>query len=240
MQQAGPPSQVTPEHRRPAPAAGTGPGPYAATRAAYDAVAAAYAARFRTELADQPLDRAVLAAFAELVTAAGGGAVADLGCGPGAVTAHLHGLGLDVAGLDLSPGMVAEARRAHPHLRFEVGSMAALDLPAGGLAGIVSWYSIVNTPTEDLPAVFAEFARVLAPGGELLLACQVGDARRHGTEWLGSAVDLTLFLRPAEQLAALLAGAGLDVHGQVLRRPAGPAEGAPRVCLLARRPASPR
>ncbi|MGW6474472.1 class I SAM-dependent methyltransferase [Streptomyces nigra] len=56
------------------------------------------------------------------------GSGADLGSGPGAVTAHLHRLGLTVFGVDLSPGMVALARRAHPALRFHVGSMKDVDL----------------------------------------------------------------------------------------------------------------
>ncbi|HEV7871099.1 MAG: Methyltransferase type 11 [Modestobacter sp.] len=210
------------------------PGSAASTRAAYDAIAADYAAEFGSDLADQPLDRAALAAFAELVSAAGGGAVTDLGCGPGHVTAHLDRVGLDVTGIDLSPGMVAEARRAHPHLVFEVGTMTGLALADGSQAGVVSWYSIVNIPTDDLPVVFAEFARVLAPGGQLLLACQVGDAVRHAPEWLGHTVDLQLYLRPAEQVVALLAEAGFEVHEQVLRRPDGPAESSPRVFLLAR------
>src|SRR4051812_7787400 len=93
------------------------------TRAFYDAVASDYAAHFRDALAARPLDRAVLAAFAETVRAGGGGTVADLGCGPGGVTAHLHTLGLSVFGVDLSPRMVALARKTHPAVRFEEGSM---------------------------------------------------------------------------------------------------------------------
>jgi trans-aconitate methyltransferase len=46
-----------------------------------------------------------------------------VGCGPGHVTAHLRKLGLDTFGIDLSPAMIDVARREHPELRFEVGSM---------------------------------------------------------------------------------------------------------------------
>jgi trans-aconitate methyltransferase len=91
------------------------------TRAAYDTVAVDYARLLSSELAAKPLDRALLAAFAELVLADGGGPVADLGCGPGRVTTHLHALGLDAFGVDLSPEMVAVARRSYPDLRFEAG-----------------------------------------------------------------------------------------------------------------------
>ena len=89
-----------------------------ATRASYDAVAADYAERFGNELAAKPLDRAMLAGFAELVQAAAAGPVADVGCGTGRVTAHLNVLGLAASGIDLSPGMIAVARQSYPGLRF--------------------------------------------------------------------------------------------------------------------------
>jgi SAM-dependent methyltransferase len=104
------------------------------TRASYDAVAGGYAERFRDELTAKPLDRAMLAGFAELVRGTGAGLVADVGCGTGRVTAYLSGLGLSVFGIDLSPQMIAAARRAHPGLRFDVGSMLALH-QAGLCAG---------------------------------------------------------------------------------------------------------
>ncbi|WP_245623328.1 class I SAM-dependent methyltransferase [Spirillospora albida] len=136
---------------------------------AYSAVAPLYADHVRGVLDDRPLDRATLAAFAEIVRSGGGGPVADLGCGPGYLTAHLRDLGLDAFGIDLSPSMVDLARSAYPGLRFDVGSMDALDLADGELSGAVSWYSAIHVPWPELPAYLAEFRRVLAPGGHLLL-----------------------------------------------------------------------
>lgn len=87
------------------------------TRGSYDTVADDYGVWIKGELAAKPLDRAMLGLFAELVRTAGGGPVADIGCGPGRVTAHLTDLGLSVFGIDLSPNMIALARRTHPGLR---------------------------------------------------------------------------------------------------------------------------
>ncbi|MFJ3085914.1 class I SAM-dependent methyltransferase [Streptomyces sp. NPDC086838] len=208
-----------------------------ATRASYDTVAADYASLLADELAAKPLDRAVLGAFAEYVRAGGGGPVADLGCGPGRVTAHLRGLGLSAFGVDLSPGMVAEARRRHPELRFEVGTMTALDLADGALGGALAWYSLVHTPPQELGAYVAEFHRVLAPGGHLLIAFKAGGDEGVRLEHAyGHPVDLDVYRFEPERVAGLLEDAGFEVRARLVRA-ADPEERTPQGFLLARRPA---
>lgn len=204
-----------------------------ATRTFYDAVAEDYAARFTDEITGKPLDRAVFAAFADLVGQ--GEPVADLGCGPGRVTAHLASLGLSVFGLDLSESMLAIARRENPGLRFEQGSMLELDLPDGALAGAVSWYSSIHTPVDELPRLFAEFHRVLAPGGHLLVAFQAGDEDRHHDRPWGRPVALTFLRRRPEQIVGLLRAAGFSLVSQTVREP-GPEEVSQQASLIARRP----
>ncbi|MEU1051267.1 methyltransferase domain-containing protein [Streptomyces sp. NPDC005876] len=208
------------------------------TRAFYDAIAEDYAEHFRDVLVVAPLDGAVLAAFAETVRAAGAdaGPVADLGCGPGRITGHLASLGLPVFGLDLSEGMLAVARRENPGLRFQRGSMLELPLADGALAGAVSWYSTIHTPEERLPDLFAEFHRVLAPGGHLLLAFQVGDIPLTLDRPFGRPVSLDFLRRRPERMAELLAAAGFDVRSRTVREPEETAgESAPQAFLTATR-----
>jgi SAM-dependent methyltransferase len=218
-----------------------------ATRTSYDAVAADYFARYRDALQARPLDRGMLAGFAELVLAAGAGAgagagtgqVADIGCGPGQVTAHLTSLGLSAFGIDLSPQMVSVARRSHPGLRFEQGSMLALDLPDGGLGGVLAWYSTIHVPDDRLPEAFAEFHRVLAPGGYLLLGFQAGDKRVHRTEGLGHEISLVFQHRQPGHVAGLLSQAGLAIRAQLQREPDEDGdfpEQTPQAFVLARKP----
>lgn len=206
------------------------------TRNFYNTVAADFARTYGGDSVSIPLERGLLAAFAELVQAGGGGPVADLGCGAGWLTAHLDALGLDVFGVDLSVQMLALARKAHPDLRFAEGSILALDLPGGSLAGLIAWYSTIHTPDARLPQVLAEFHRVLAPGGHALLAFQVGDEPRHIDEVFGHAVEVDFHRRRPEHVAELLAKAGIPVTAQVLREPEQN-DRTQQAYLLARKPA---
>jgi SAM-dependent methyltransferase len=203
------------------------------TRIAYDRVAESYAELLRDALDDSPWDRAVLGTFAELVGTSG--LVGDLGCGPGRLTGYLASLGLDVFGVDLSPGMVEVARRTHPALRFEVGSLAALELADGALAGVLAWYSLIHTPPERLPLVVAELARVLAPGGRLLTAFQVGDELRHIAHGYGHDVSLDAYRLQPDFVAGLFTDAGLAVEARLVREPKPP-EKTSQAYLLARKP----
>ncbi|WP_225837082.1 class I SAM-dependent methyltransferase [Streptomyces sp. NK08204] len=206
------------------------------TRTSYDAIAEDYTARYPSGLS-HPLDRSLVTAFAELVKANGPAPVADLGSGPGHVTALLHGLGVPAFGVDLSPAMVSLAREAHPQLRFHVGSMTSLDLPDTALGGILALYSTIHVPDEHLPTAFAEFHRTLAPGAPVLLAFQSGaePGGLHLTERFGHEIALDYHWRTPAQVNTLLNRAGLEQVATVLREPAGE-ETRPRAFLLARRP----
>lgn len=200
------------------------------TRIAYDVVAVDYARVLAAGLPSDPTDRLVLARFAAGLR----GPVVEVGCGPGRMTGQLAELGLDVRGIDLSPAMVAEARRRHPGLDFEVGTVTALDLPDRSVAGLVAWYSIIHLPPEDLPVAFAEFARVLVPGGRLQLAFQVGDGPVEIEQGYGhEGLSLTAYRLDPDVIAGLLRNAGFIVLVRQVRGRLGP-EKTPQAFLLAR------
>ena len=173
-------------------------------RVSYDTVAVDYA---RIVSSGFPWELPMLTNFASLVGPAG--KVLDVGCGPGRVTALLQSLDLAAFGIDLSPGMIEVARRDHPELRFEVGSMTALDLPDDDLGGIVSWWSVVHLPSEALAQALAEFHRVLAPGGRLLIGFHVGTESTHKTSGYGGhPMSLYVHRRTPEQVSTMAAAAG--------------------------------
>ena len=205
------------------------------TRTSYDTVAASYADQVRDLLAETPEERAVMAQFADLVSTGVGGPVADVGCGSGRITAHLHDLGVDAFGIDLSPGMIEVARRDHPGLRFEVGSMTDLDLADASMAGLVAWYSLIHVPDDEIGSVFAHFRRVLRPGGSLLLGFHVGEESRLKTQGYGGhPMKVYVHRRQLGQMTAWLNDAGFRVEAH---RSVSSAESTLGGILLARRQA---
>lgn len=196
------------------------------TRTSYDTVASSYADLLRDALANEPFQRGILALFAELVRARGSGPVADVGCGPGRITRHLHDLGLSAFGVDLSPAMIDLARRDHPGLRFEVGSMTRLDLTDECLTGLLAWFSLIHVPDDEVPAVLAGFHRVLRPGGVVLLGFHAGDGSRLKTEGYGGhPMRVHVHRRPPWRVAAWLTDAGFTVEAEMTHHPAPDVEG---------------
>ena len=211
----------------------TGPERDAKVIAAYGEVASAYADHFLDELDRKPFDRWLLERIAGL---SDGGPVADVGCGPGQITAHLAMAGADVTGFDLSPAMVAEARRRFPDLAFEVADLASL--PRASWSAITSWYSLVHLAPRDLPAAVSAMAGSLRAGGWLGLAVHEGNESRHMDEWFGHAVDLDFSFHERDAVLTAVGDAGLENVEWYLRGPSNPAETTTRLYVLARRPLS--
>ena len=205
------------------------------TQVSYDTVAASYAVQARAALAAEPYLRAALVLLADMVRTAGGGPVADVGCGPGHVTALLHELGVDAFGIDLSPAMIEVARQDNPGLRFEVGSMTDLRLADASVAALLAFWSLIHVPDNAIPAVFAHFRRVLRPGGPLLLGFHAGAGSRLKTEGYGGhPMKVYVHRRQPDQVAAWLRDAGFTIEAQMLL---GPDNSVPGALLFARRPA---
>lgn len=202
----------------------------------YNAAAADYHAILKDYHRQDPFETGALEYFAALVE---DGLVGDLGCGTGRITTYLAGRGLDVFGVDLTPGMIEVARREYPELRFEVGSLFGLDLKDGELAGALAWYSLVHTPREDLPAVFAELFRVVRPGGHLVHGFKVGSGSRHLSNGYGHDLDLEVYMYDVADVAGLLAGAGFAEVATLTRAPLPGEKDAAQAALLVRKPATP-
>jgi SAM-dependent methyltransferase len=181
----------------------------------YDALAEDYARHIYEELQHKPLDRELLTRFARSVR----GEICDLGCGPGHVARFFHEAGAKVFGVDLSPGMVEQAQRLNPGIEFREGNLFALELADESLAGVVLFYSIVNLQKRVLPAVFREVARVLGPGGRVMVAFHTGDEVLAEKELWGHAISMDFVLLPPKEICRQMEEAGLVVEEVVERGP---------------------
>ncbi len=210
------------------------------TGASYDRVAAQYAETIGDELDHRPIERGLLDAFGSLVGP--GAQVADIGCGPGHVTAYLAGRGIDARGVDLSAGMIDIARARYPGVPFQVASMLALPLEDRVLDGALAWFSVIHVAAGDRPKAYGEMARVVRPGGWLLLGFHVSGESTvgprqpgevaHVTTWWGQDVDLAFhFLDPAVETASLAATGWREV-ARLEREPMIPTEPQTRRCYL--------
>jgi SAM-dependent methyltransferase len=202
----------------------------------YDLIARAYGERYAHELDYKPFDRDLLRRFARSVPAP---AVCDLGCGSGHIGARLQSLGLEVIGIDLSPGMVAEARRRYPQVRYEVGDMLNLKLEKDSLGGIVALYSIIHLRREDLEKAFCGMGRALKPDGLLLVAFHRGQGELHEDEELGFPVSFDCTLFEPEEVARAMGKAGLEVAETMVRKPYKEEFPTCRVYILAEKPPRP-
>jgi uncharacterized protein len=203
-------------------------------RSSYDAVAAAYADHLGDELAGLPFETWLLD---RVVAHAAGGPVVEVGSGPGQVTAYLAGGGAEAFGIDLSPVMVAEARRRFPAPTFEVGDLRRLSRPATshGWAAVLGWYSLIHLASSELPAAVAALARPLAPGGWLVLAMHAGAEVRHLDEWFDQEVDLDFVLHDPDFVTGVVETAGLvDVEWYVRGPVTGRGETTQRLYVVAR------
>ena len=184
--------------------------------ASYDKIARQYAQSSFGELSHKPADCHLLDVFAQRV---GHGPVCDLGCGPGQVARYLRDRGLDVVGVDLSAGMVAEARRLNPDVTFLQADMRRLPVEDEAWGGIVAFYSLIHVPRTEVPAILKELHRVLKPAGQLLVAFHLGDTTVRAKDWWGIPVDMDYTSFLPEEMQAYLRDAGFSIEGWFNRQP---------------------
>jgi SAM-dependent methyltransferase len=205
-------------------------------RDAHDVLAPLYAERLADALDRDPVDRAVLGLFCDLVADAGLGTdVGDVGCGTGRLDPFLAARGLSPRGVDLSPEMVRLARRDHPGFEYDVADVRDLPFGDASLAGVVCWYSLMYLTPGDRPAAFTELARVVRPGGYLVTAFKAGDGQvRRGARTLDLGIGFDVYWLSPEEMERRVTDAGFEPVFQG-GRPAADGEGQPQGFLVARR-----
>jgi len=144
--------------------------------------------------------------------------VLDVGCGDGARTlANLPdgsvGLDFSRAGLDMAAEKVSGARLVQ-------GDMTQIPLAADSVDGVTAYHAVFHVPRERQPGVYEEFARVVRPGGRLLLTLPSGRFETVRRGWMGGSM---FFSAPGrEQTLDSLAAAGFtDIETTTAGDPLG-------------------
>lgn len=196
------------------------------TAAAYEQQSAGYDAEAGGGLfaADEPV-------VAEYLSGRAPGVALDAACGTGRFAEFLVRRGHQVIGVDSSPHMLAHARRRVPDGEFHVAELDQLPLPDDSADVIVCALALVHVPR--LQPVMAEFARVLRPGGDLVISdvhrevitrgsvitargpqgepCIAATYRHQLGDYLRAALSLGLQVRRCEEPTATGTGAPLPV-----------------------------
>lgn len=103
----------------------------------------------------------------------------DVACGTGRIAGRLAGRGWETVGVDASPEMLERARLRVPWARFAAGSMTDLPLATGSVDLVTNALALTHVP--DVGPVLAECARVLRPGGSVILSDPHPDLVRLGS-----------------------------------------------------------
>ena len=120
------------------------------------------------------------------------GRVLDVGCGTGRYCASLAGTGRACVGIDLDPGMIAQAERLHPAGDFRILGMEEIRLlPAGEFSGVVCIGNVLPHLSSDRLAPFLmDVKNLLAPGGVWIFQTVNFDPILKGEEYVFPEVKL--------------------------------------------------
>jgi ubiquinone/menaquinone biosynthesis C-methylase UbiE len=154
------------------------------TRQAYNLAAQKYHDLFHNEMNVKEYDRKLLDSFAFRFNK--DSVICDAGCGPSAhIGRYLFEKGIKVIGVDISEKCIEIARVTNPDMRFEIADIGNMPFDDNSFDGLISYYSIINTPKIYVMKIFSEFYRVLKPNGYLLLSVKAGTNEGYNDELLG-------------------------------------------------------
>lgn len=183
----------------------------AAVRDGYDGAAEAYAA-------DRTASPTELALIDELLKRCPTGSrILDAGCGQGRPILTTLAEATDAVGIDLSRRQLELAREVTPATPLMQGDVAKLPLESNTVDAIVALHTVIHIPAVLQSTVIGEFARVLRPGGWLLVSD--GPEPWHGLnpDWLDSGAKMHWEITGIDRTAEQLTDAGFAIETQTER-----------------------
>jgi len=181
------------------------------TRQTYNLVAQKYHDLFHNEMNEKEYDRKLLDLFAAKFNT--DSLICDAGCGPSAhIGRYLFEKGIKVIGVDISEKCVELARLSNPEMKFECADIGSLPFDDNSFDGLISYYSIINTPKIYVSRIFSEFRRVLKPDGYLLVAVKAGTTEGYIDDLIGIKTKIYNTLFTQKEIADYFKEAGFALE----------------------------
>jgi len=181
------------------------------TRQAYNLAAQKYHDLFHNEMNEKEYDRKLLDSFATRFNK--DSLICDAGCGPSAhIGRYLFDKGIKIVGMDISEKCIELARNYNPDMKFECADIVNMPFDDNTFEGLISYYSIINTPKIYIPKIFSEFRRVLKPDGFLLVAVKAGTTEGYIDNLLGIKARNYFSLFTKEEIVAYFSQAGFLIE----------------------------
>jgi ubiquinone/menaquinone biosynthesis C-methylase UbiE len=120
------------------------------------------------DLPGNPLVSAEELVVRAMIDATPHGRALDAACGTGRHTKYLAEKSFDTTGIDCSPEMLELARDKVPQARFELGDLNAIPFATGSFD--LALCALALDHTDDLRSPIAELARVVRPGGRVIIS----------------------------------------------------------------------
>ena len=138
--------------------------------------------------------------------------ILDAGCGAGIPVTRELASDWTVIGLDLSREQLSLARDNVPSASMLQGDMTSLPFLADSFDALVSFHAVIHLPLADHERVFSEFARVLRPGGRVLLTSGVGAWSGVNPDWLETGATMRWSFPDRETTLEWLAETGFVIE----------------------------
>jgi ubiquinone/menaquinone biosynthesis C-methylase UbiE len=176
-----------------------------AVRRGYDDVAETYAA----ERSDEGRDVDIVDRFLTPIPASA--RILDAGCGQGTPVLRQLGATATAVGVDFSRGQLTLATENAPGAALTQGDMTGLPFRDDAFDAVTAYHSLIHVPPEDHQTVVDEFARVLRPGGRLLVSEGPEEWSGTNSNWLESGVEMQWAIAGADATREQLRTAGFTV-----------------------------
>ena len=188
------------------------------TRQAYNLAAQKYHDLFHNEMNEKEYDRNLLDSFSTRFNK--DSLICDAGCGSSAhIGRYLFNKGIKVIGMDISEKCVELARFYNPDMNFECAEISNMPFDDKTFDGLMSYYSIINTPKIYINRIFTEFGRVLKTDGYLLVAVKAGTSEGFIDDLLGIKTKIYSTLFTQEEIVGYFSKAGFLLEFFDKRKP---------------------